>query len=191
MNSTSLSLLQRLQSGTDAVSWDQLLDIYKPLIWGWLRRQNTPIQDAEDLTQDVLAILLKELPLFKHNGQKGAFRAWLRNITANRLRVYWRSGKGTTTVADYRSLADQLEDAASEMSQQWDRQHDQYVLRKMLSQMEQEFEPKTLTAFRKVALEGAKPEDVAAEVGMTVVAIYIAKSRVLRRLREIGESLID
>ena len=191
MNSTSLSLLQRLRTGTDAVSWEQLLDIYKPLIWGWLRRQSTPIQDAEDLTQDVLAILVKELPKFEHNGQKGAFRAWLRNITANRLRVYWRSGKGTTTVADYQSLADQLEDAASEMSQQWDRQHDQYVLRKMLSQMEQEFEPKTLTAFRRVALEGAKPEDVAKEVGMTVVAIYIAKSRVLRRLREIGESLID
>jgi RNA polymerase sigma-70 factor (ECF subfamily) len=190
MNSTSLSLIQRLQQGSDQMSWNQLLSIYKPLIWGWLRRHNTPLQDAEDLTQDTLAIVVKELPKFKHNGQKGAFRAWLRNITANRLRVYWRGNKGQSAT-DWQNFADQLEDDSSELAQEWDRQHDSFLLRKLLEQMEEEFETKTVKAFRRVALEGIKAEQVAEETGMSVVAVYIAKSRVLRRLREVAQVLID
>lgn len=190
MNSTSLSLIQRLQQGSDQLSWNQLLGVYKPLIWGWLRRHNTPIQDAEDLTQDVLAIVVSELPNFKHNGQKGAFRAWLRTITANRLRIFWRKNKGKTTT-DWQTFADQLEDTTSELAQEWDRQHDSFLLRKLLDQMEEEFEPKTVKAFRRVALDGVKAEQVAEEVGISVVAVYIAKSRVLRRLREVAEVIID
>lgn len=190
MNSTCLSLIQRLQSGTDQLGWNQLLGVYKPLIWGWLRRHNTPLQDAEDLTQEVLAIVVSELPKFKHNGQKGAFRAWLRTITANRLRTYWRGNKRSTST-DWQSFADQLEDTSSELAQEWDRQHDSFLLRKLLEQMEEEFEPKTVKAFRRVALDGVKAEQVSDETGMSVVAIYIAKSRVLRRLREVAEVLID
>jgi RNA polymerase sigma factor (sigma-70 family) len=190
MNSTSLSLINRLQQGSDQLSWNQLLGLYKPLIWGWLRRHNTPLQDAEDLTQDVLAIVVRELPKFTHNGQKGAFRAWLRNITANRLRIYWRGNKGRSTT-DWQTFADQLEDTGSELAQEWDRQHDSFLLRKLLDQMEEEFEPKTVKAFRRVALDGVKAELVSQEIGMSVVAIYIAKSRVLRRLREVAEVLID
>ena len=190
MNSTSLSLIKRLQTGTDQMGWSQLLSIYKPLIWGWLRRHDTPLQDAEDLTQEVLAIVVSELPKFKHNGQKGAFRSWLRHITANRLRTFWRSRKRTTST-DWQTFADQLEDTNSELAQEWDRQHDSFLLRKLLDQMEEEFEPKTVKAFRRVALDGVKAEQVSEEIGMTVVAIYIAKSRVLRRLREVAEVLID
>jgi RNA polymerase sigma-70 factor (ECF subfamily) len=191
MNSTHISLLQRLQSGSDPSSWSQLLDLYKPLIWGWLRRQNTPIQDAEDLSHEVLAVVVKELPGFIHNGRKGAFRAWLRTITANRLRVYWRSGKGRESSTDWQNLADQLEDVHSDLAQEWDRQHDHHVASKLLEQMAEEFEPKTLLAFRRVALDEAKAEDVANELGMSVTAVYIAKSRVLRRLREMAEMLLD
>lgn len=190
MNSTSLSLIERLQQGSDQICWNQLLGVYKPLIWGWLRRHNTPLQDAEDLTQEVLAIVVRELPKFQHNGNKGAFRAWLRGITANRLRVYWRSNRDRTPT-DWQMFADQLEDTSSELAQEWDRQHDSFLLRKLLDQMEEEFEPKTVKAFRRVALDGVKAEQVAAETGMSVVAVYIAKSRVLRRLREVGAMLID
>ena len=183
MNSTSLSLLQRLQQGSDQVCWNQLLGIYKPLIWGWLRRHNTPLQDAEDLTQEVLAIVVKELPKFNHNGQKGAFRAWLRTITSNRLRVYWRGNKGRSPT-DWQTFADQLEDSTSELAQEWDRQHDSFLLRKLLDQMEEEFEPKTVKAFRRVA---RWRESGAGERGDgSRWWRCTSQSRVLRRLREVG-----
>lgn len=189
MNATSVSLLRQLQGENDPASWKRLLQIYQPLIWGWLRQRSTPPQDAEDLTQEVLAVVVRELPRFEYNGRTGAFRAWLRAITANRLRSYWRSDRDKNM--DVQNWADQLEDPDSELSQTWDQQHDRHVLTKLLEMMEQEFEPNTVAAFRKVTLDGMKPEQAAAELELTTVAVYIAKSRVLRRLRDVAAGLID
>src|SRR5262245_60936083 len=92
MEATRLSLLLRAQAG-DAVSWEHLVTIYQPLICHWLRRQSIHPQDAEDLAQDVLTILTRELPQFKHGGRLGSFRSWLRTITVNRAREFWRAGR--------------------------------------------------------------------------------------------------
>ncbi len=191
MDSTSLTLLQRVQSQADSAAWQSLFGIYQPLISRWLRLRNTAPQDADDLTQEVLVVVLRELPTFCHNGQTGAFRAWLRAITANRLRTFWRKCQGKPMAIDMQEMADQLEDSSSEISQQFDRQHDQYVLDQLLELMAQEFEPKTLSAFRLVGLEGKKAEEAAGELDMSVVAVYIAKSRVLRRLREVAHGILD
>lgn len=190
MDATSLSLLQRVQSDTGSEEWQRLLNLYQPLISGWLRQRSTPAHDADDLTQEVLAVVVRELPRFSHSGQTGAFRAWLRAITANRLRAYWRSGKGKHNM-DVQNLADQLEDPNSELSQQWDRQHDLHVLRKLVDTVEAEFERNTILAFKGVTLEDRKAEQIASELGISTVAVYIAKSRVLKRLKELAQGLID
>ena len=91
MSETSFSLLNRLRLQPDAESWRRLVDLYTPLIQGWLRRHAVPAADADDLTQEVMAVVVRELPQFNHNQQRGAFRNWLRTITVNRLRVLWRS----------------------------------------------------------------------------------------------------
>src|SRR6266849_3626698 len=91
MAETSLGLLNRLRSTPDAESWRRLVDLYTPLIQGWLRRLAVPPSDADDLTQEVMTVLVRELPQFKHNQQRGAFRNWLRTVTVNRLRVLWRA----------------------------------------------------------------------------------------------------
>src|SRR5712671_2205965 len=91
MSETSFSLLNRLRTQPDAESWRRLVDLYTPLIQGWLRRHAVPAADADDLTQEVMSVVVRELPQFKHNQQRGAFRNWLRTITVNRLRVLWRS----------------------------------------------------------------------------------------------------
>src|SRR4051812_18414025 len=91
MAETSVSLLERLRRQPDGRDWQRLVDIYTPLVHGWLRRQEVPPADADDLVQDVLGVLVRELPAFEHNHRPGAFRAWLRAITVNRIRGYWRS----------------------------------------------------------------------------------------------------
>jgi RNA polymerase sigma-70 factor (ECF subfamily) len=193
MHTTSLSLLARLQAGSDSTSWQRLVNLYQPLLRGWMRSHSAAPQDADDLIQEVFVVLLRELPEFRHSGHSGAFRAWLRGILVNRLRELWRAGRGRPTAtgdSDFLQLADQLADPDSILSRHWDTHHDQEVLSRLLLLMESEFETKTILAFRRVGLEGARPREVATELGMSVGAVYVAKSCVLRRLREEAHDLI-
>src|SRR5262249_12308299 len=93
MPETPVSLLERLRLQPDAASWQRLHELYTPLIRDWLRRYALQLPDTDDLTQEVLAVVIRELPNFRHDLRKGAFRRWLRTITVNRLRVFWRSRK--------------------------------------------------------------------------------------------------
>ena len=91
MSETSASLLDRLGDHADGEAWRRLVDLYTPLIRGWLRRQGVPEAEVDDLAQEVLGIVVRELPGFHHNRRVGAFRAWLRVITTNCLRQAWRA----------------------------------------------------------------------------------------------------
>jgi RNA polymerase sigma-70 factor (ECF subfamily) len=189
MADTSVSLLERLRLRPDAESWQRLVDLYTPLIHGWLSRYAVPEADADDLTQEVMTVLVKELPQFTHNHQRGAFRHWLRTITVNRLRVLWRarhSGKN-----ELLKMLDELEDPSSSLSKLWDREHDQHVARRLMQLVEPQFKPATWQAFRRVVLDGARASAVAAELNLSVNAVLLAKSRVLSRLRQEMAGLTD
>jgi RNA polymerase sigma-70 factor (ECF subfamily) len=188
MAETSASLLERLRCHPDPASWQRLVDLYTPLIRHWLRRHGLQPPDAEDLVQEVLAAVVAELPRFHYDPARGSFRAWLRAVTANRLRAFWRSRQarpaatGDSTFAE--RVLDQLADPHSDLSRLWDREHDQHVAGRLLELIEPEFEPSTWRAFRRVVMDGIKPAEAAAELGLSVNAVFIAKSRVLRRLRQ-------
>src|SRR5262245_13444926 len=187
MYETSASLLDRLRERPDPRSWERLFELYAPWVGGWLRRQGISHQDAEDLVQDVMAVVVRELPRFHYDPAIGSFRGWLRTITANRLRAFQRNRgvrRETICAPDFSDLLNQLEDPASSVSQLWNQEHDRHIVATLLALVEPEFEPTTWKAFCKVALEGRKPAEVATELGVAVNAVFIAKSRVLRRLRE-------
>jgi RNA polymerase sigma-70 factor (ECF subfamily) len=193
MDQTRQSLLLRAQNG-ETNAWKDLTDLYRPLIFGWLHRQGTPASDLEDLSQDVLLSVVKHLPGFQHTGQRGAFRAWLRTIVCSRTADYWRAldartqpSGGSGAVAALQQIAD----PDSKLNRQWDEEHDRYVLRRLLDLVEEEFEPLTLRAFRRVSLDGVSGAEAAQELGLSVAAVYMAKSRVLARIRQEAEGLID
>jgi RNA polymerase sigma-70 factor, ECF subfamily len=193
MPDTSVSLLDRLRDSPDAASWQRLVDLYTPLIQSWLRSQGLQPSDADDLAQDVLAVLVRELPAFEHR-RPGAFRAWLRAITTNRMRNFWRARQArpaATGDSDFVRVLEQLEDPHSELSRLWDREHDQLVVRRAMELIEPEFTPSTWQAFRRLAVDGAAVEAVAAEMGLTANAVLIAKSRVFSRLRQEIGGLVD
>ena len=194
MPDTPISLLERLRLRPDAASWRRLVDLYTPLIRTWLRRHALQDPDADDLTQDVLGVLVRELPNFRHDLRRGAFRRWLRTVTVNRLRVFWRSQRGRPLSgggSDLGHVLDQLADPDSGLSRLWDREHDLHVARRLLELLEPEFEPATWRAFRLLVLEGRATAEVAAELGLSPNAVRIAKSRVLRRFRQEADGLID
>jgi RNA polymerase sigma-70 factor (ECF subfamily) len=194
MAETSASLLQRLNDRSDSVAWQRLVDLYTPLIRSWLCRQGVSAEDADDLTQEVLGIVVREVGRFRHNGRAGAFRTWLRTITVNCLRVSWRSRRHHFPAAgspDIAAQLNQLEDPASDLSRRWDREHDEFVLQRLLDLIEPDFRPTVWRAFRRQVIDGASAETVAAELGLTVNAVLIAKSRVLSNLRRNAEGLVD
>ena len=192
MNETRQSLLLRAQTG-ETNAWKDLTDLYRPLILGWLNRQGVPAGDLEDLSQEVLLSVVKHLPGFQHSGHRGAFRSWLRTIVCSRTADYWRlrdigsratGGSGATALKE-------IADPDSELNRQWDEEHDRYVIQCLLDLVEEEFEPLTLQAFRRLALDGSSGAQAAEELGLSVSAVYVAKSRVLQRIRQEAEGLID
>jgi RNA polymerase sigma-70 factor (ECF subfamily) len=194
MSETPVSLLDRLRDRPDGADWKRLVALYTPLLRGWLRRYALPPEDADDLVQDVLGVVVRELPKFRHSQQRGAFRHWLRTILVNRLRGYWRGRQQqprATGDSDFARMLEQLEDPASALSRQWDQEHDRHVCRRLLELVEPDFEPSTWRAFRRTVLDGVPAADVATETGLSVNAVLIAKSRVLRRLRNECQGLTD
>jgi RNA polymerase sigma-70 factor (ECF subfamily) len=194
MSETSISLLDRLRLQPDEDSWRRLVDLYAPLIRVWLRRYAVTEEDAEDLSQEVMAVVVRELPQFVHNQRPGAFRHWLRAVTVNRLRGLWRERSVTaraTGDSHFVAMLDQLEDPNSGLSRLWDQEHDQHVARRLMDLIRPQFEEKTWRAFRRVVLDGQKPAAVAQELGMSVNAVLLAKSRILSRLRQEMHGLTD
>ena len=194
MPATSPSLLDRLYDNSDPDAWQRLLDLYEPLIRGWLRRHGVRTTDADDLVQEVLAVVVRRFPDFQHNRRIGAFRAWLRTITVNVTRDFWKSGRCRPVApggSDFGGYLDQLADPDNPLSREWEREHDLHVARRLLDLIRPEFWDSTWEAFRRVALDGAAADTVAAELGMTVNAVFVAKSKVLARLREEAAGLVD
>ena len=91
MRHTSVSLLDRACNGSGPESWTRLASIYTPLLQVWLRKYALQPSDVDDLVQDVLVTVSRELPTFEHSGRTGAFRSWLRMILVHRLQNFWRS----------------------------------------------------------------------------------------------------
>lgn len=191
---TSLSLLDALQQGTGNDAWQRLVDLYAPLIRGWLRRRVIPDCDQDDIVQEVLSVVVRKVGDFHRVDRAGAFRRWLLNITVNCLRESWRAKRLAGVAAGDTAFAEklqQLEDPASSLSRLWEVDHDQYILNRLLDEVKNDFELKTWTVFRRITLEGVPAAQAAEEAGISVNAAFIAKSRVLARLRELGRGIID
>lgn len=191
---TSASLLDLLRDASDGVAWTMLVDLYSPLIRGWLKRYGAAAVDADDVVQEVLAVVVRRFPEFQRQPQTGAFRAWLRKITANCLRDYWRRCNRQPTVvggSEFAEVINQLADPHSGISKVWDREYDEYVARFLLDRIRPDFSERTWRAFQRFALDGVSADKVAHELEISTNAVFIAKSRVMAKLRQVGQGMLD
>jgi RNA polymerase sigma-70 factor (ECF subfamily) len=193
MIQTSMSLLEQLRTTPDEAAWRRLDDLYRPFIRSWLSRDPSLRDEVEDLVQEVLAVVIRELPTFQRE-RPGSFRHWLRTITSNRLEAFRKARhRRPHALAKHfdDSILAQLEDANSALSRQWDQEHNDFVVGRLLKWIEPQFKPVTVQAFVRVVFHGEKPADVAKELGISVNAVRVAKSHVAQRLRQEGKDLID
>jgi RNA polymerase sigma-70 factor (ECF subfamily) len=193
MSVTSATLLERLKDARDADAWSRLVELYTPLIRGWAERLNVRGADADDLVQEVMAVVVRRFPEFVHPEKPGAFRGWLRAIAANCARTMWKARKvhphapGGT---DFGSYLARLEDPTDDFARAWEREHDLHITRRLLDRIKGDFEERTWRIFARFVLDGLPADEVAAEAKTTANAVYIAKSRVLARLRQEAGGLL-
>jgi len=185
--STSLTLLERVR-GRDEEAWRRLLHLYAPLVVYWCNHAGVQGQDADDLLQDVFQAVVKNLETFRREQAGDTFRGWLRGITRNKIRDYYR-GRANEPAAQGGTDAHLRLQQVAEPELPEDTEDDLSALyRRALDLVRSEFEDKTWQAFWRTAVDNQAAADVATELDMTPAAVRKAKSRVLHRLRqEVGD----
>ncbi len=183
--STSSSLLERVKT-QDPDAWRRMCALYGPQIYGCCRRAGLQQSDAADISQEVFRTVAAKIASFQL-GRPGGFRTWLRVITRNKIGDHlrlWRSearGKGGTSAHD--ELQQIAESSVSFSAMDMDAQ-DNLLPHRALDLIRGEFAERTWQAFWLVVAEERSPAEVAQQLGMTLAAVYMAKSRVLGRLRQ-------
>ena len=188
MDTTPVSLLVRIKESGDAEAWRRLVDLTTPLLFSWTHAARLQGADAADLVQDVLTVLAQRLPTFEYDAEK-SFRGWLRVIALNRYRELLRRRAATPAIEADERLAEVEADPQSELF--WERDFKQQLVARALEIMRSEFRETTWRACWEAVVSGRSAADIAAELGITEVAVWSAKSKVLRRLRQELKGMMD
>lgn len=192
-SSVASSILRRARDG-DQLAFQRLVTLYAGLVYHWCRRAGLTPEDAEDVGQQVFLSVSRGLTGFRRDETNGSFRGWLRTITRTRLLDHFRehsqrelaaggdvSWNEPTMTYHPRDLLEDEEPSEKTM-----------VYEQALALVRGEFSEQDFQAFHQVVVEGVSPREVATKLGISANSIYIAKSRILKRLRdEFGDLLGD
>ena len=186
---TRPSLLVRIRDGCDTDAWQTFVTIYAPIVYGYARRRGLQDADAADLTQDVLGEVARAIRSFEYQPEKGRFRHWLLTITRRLLmRFNERRARRAERDCEDQEL-ETLEDDGADVD--WDGAFNARVLRVALQRIQPFFEPPTWRAFERVWLENQSAAQAADELSLRIEQVYIAKSRVLKRLSAEVQEIVE
>ncbi len=190
---TRASLLLRLRDPQDEVAWREFVDLYAPLVYGYLRKQGLQDADAADLSQEVLGAVAGAVGRLEYDRRRGAFRNWLFTVVRRKL-SNWRAAqknrvRGSGDTATHQRLEQCLAPDGQEVDWgvEWQRQLAAWAC----AQVRRRVTDATWQAFWRTAVDGQPGKQVAADLGLTVAAVYHARSRVLAYLKELVQSVQD
>lgn len=178
---TSTTLLRRVgQSPTDEVAWTAFTDRYGRLLYRWCRQWGLQPADAEDVTQMVFVELARQMQRFVYNPQ-GSFRAWLRTV-AQRA---WARFLETRRAAGPTAPLDRLDEAAGDnLIHYLEAESDRELLELAIAQVRRRVQPHTWEAFHRLAFDGQSGAEAAAALNMRIGAVFVARSKVQKMLRQ-------
>jgi RNA polymerase sigma factor (sigma-70 family) len=183
--STRYSLLLWLADVADHAAWTEFLEVYEPVVYSVARRRGLQDADARDLCQEVFRAVAGAARRFDPSPEKGSFRAWLFTITRNLLSNVARREQCRVPSpggSDFLRLI-QAQAADDEHSRFVEHDYQRQLLQFAAESIQHEFVPKTWQAFWRTAIEQQPVSRVASELSLSAGAVYIARSRVLARLR--------
>jgi RNA polymerase sigma factor (sigma-70 family) len=188
---TRPSLLVRIRDLQDQEAWREFVEIYGPVVYGFARKRGLQEADAGDLTQEVLRAVATVAERLEYDPRKGWFRSWLYTVARNKLHDFLAArrrhcpGSGDTAVQELLEEQPEPQDEAL-----WDEEYQQQLFTWAAQRVRQRFEEATWRAFWQVAVEGRSPKETAAALGLTLAAVYMAKSRVLAALKKEIQQLL-
>lgn len=183
---TRATLLLRIRDPQNKEAWREFIDLYHPLIAGVASKFGFQTADADELSQTVLMLLLQKQEQYRPNGQPGSFRRWLatvaRNAAISQIRKRQRYHlSGGSDLDALQGLADRSD---ADLMKAFVLEERQQLFHWAAEQVRARSEPATWQAFWLTSVEQNSVEDVAKKLHLTPGQVYVARSRVLKRLRE-------
>ncbi|CAN5363563.1 sigma-70 family RNA polymerase sigma factor [soil metagenome] len=185
---TRVSLLTRLRDGQDAPAWREFLDIYGPVVYGFARNRGLQDADAADLMQEVLRSVARNASKMEYDPTRGTFRGWLYTVTRNKIYNFLSAQRIRPRASGDSSIQERLENSpdrnGDDADAEWEREYQRRLSARAMDRIQQEFQANTWKAFWGTAVDGLGADEVGKSLKMSVGAVYVAKSRVIARLRD-------
>ncbi len=188
---TRASLLVQLRDGDNTDAWHEFVRLYGPVVYGFARKRGLQDADAADLMQDVMRSVSSAIGRLDYDRKQGTFRGWLFTITRNKVfnflsaRRIRPQGSGDTTTNKLLETHPEAVDGADT----WELEYQRRLAAIAMEQVQTEFQESTWRAFWLTAVEGQSAADVAQQLKLSSGAVYVAKSRVLARLKQEVDNL--
>lgn len=182
---TRPSLLVCLRDPHDGGAWSQFVAIYSPLVYRFARRHGLQASDAADVTQEVFRAVARSIRQFDYDCRKGSFRGWLIAVARSKLQNFLGKRKPQVEASGGTQALKLLEQQESREDEEVfiDREHRRCLFDWAVKEIRGDFQPSTWQAFWQTSVEGRSAKEVAETLGMTTGAVYIARSRILARLK--------
>jgi RNA polymerase sigma-70 factor (ECF subfamily) len=185
---TSASLLVRIRDGRDQEAWRQFVRLYAPVVYGFARKRGLQDADAADVMQDVLRSVSGAAARLNYDPARGSFRGWLYTVARNKIFNFLdagrtRLGRGSGDSGVREKLEAQPE-PEWDLAASWDEEYERNLAAVAMRRVQGEVQEATWQAFWGTAVEGRSAREVGEALGMTAGAVYVARSRVLARIKD-------
>jgi len=185
---TRATLLARIRDGSDSESWREFLHLYGPVVYGFARNRGLQDADAADMMQEVLRSVARNASRMEYDPNRGTFRGWLYTVTRNKIYNFLSSTKNKARGVGDAASQERLESIADRNGDDsdalWELEYQRGLSAQAMDRVKHEFQPNTWRAFWGTAVDDRSAEQVGRELKMSVGAVYVAKSRVISRLRD-------
>jgi RNA polymerase sigma factor (sigma-70 family) len=185
---TRVTLLTRIRDGRDADAWREFVQIYGPVVYRFARNRGLQDADAADLMQDVLRSVARNAHRMEYDPARGTFRGWLYTVTRNKIYNFLNGQRNRPRGSGDSDAHERLDATpardADGPDAEWEREYQRRLSGRAMELVQHEFQPATWQAFWQTAVEGKPAAEVGSGLRMSPGAVYVAKSRVLARLRD-------
>ena len=192
---TRVTLLARIRDGRDGDAWQEFVQIYGPVVYRFARNRGLQDADAADLMQDVLRSVARNAPRMEYDPARGTFRGWLYTVTRNKIYNFLNGqrhrprGTGDSDAHERLDATPARDEDGPDAD--WEREYQRRLTARAMERVQEEFQPATWQAFWQTAVDGRPAAEVGTGLKMTPGAVYVAKSRVLARLRDEVKKMMD